>query len=70
MWRQRSRCKWLKEGDKNTNFLHKFASSRKRINRIASLMDGDRRLESKEDITKHIEDYFTSLYSRCGRDHP
>ena len=62
-WRQRARCKWLKEGDKNTRFFHGLASSRKRTNMISSIMDGQNRLEKKEEIIKHITDYFASLYT-------
>lgn len=56
-WKQRSRCKWLKEG------CHGMASTRRR-NRILSLMDGEKRLEGKDEIVKHIENYFSSLYSQ------
>lgn len=60
----------MKEGDKNTNFFHKIASSRKRINRIVSLVDGDRRLERKEEIINHIKEYFVSLYSKDAWERP
>ena len=64
MWRQRLRCKWLKEGDKNTKFFHGMASQRKIINRISSLLDEDRRLERNEEIIEHIKQYFIKLYSK------
>lgn len=47
-----------------TQFFQGVASSRKRINRIFSLVDWERRLESKEEIVKHNEEYFVSLYSK------
>lgn len=41
-----------------------MAASRKIINRIYSLLDEDRRLERKEEIIEHIEEYFIKLDSK------
>ena len=69
-WKQRSRCNWLKEGDKNTKFFHGMASSKRRANRIVSIMDGRKRLEKKEEIKSHIIEYFQSLYTDGGWERP
>ena len=39
MWLQRSRISWLQNGDRNTIFFHKKASSRYRKNVIEGLLD-------------------------------
>ena len=33
-WRQKSRKLWLKEGDRNTNFIHKMTNAHKRRNSL------------------------------------
>lgn len=36
-WHQRSKQFWLQNGDQNTRFFHKYASTRKANNRITGL---------------------------------
>ena len=67
-WRQRLRCNWLKEGDKNTKFFLGLVTSR--TNKISIMMDGQKRLGKKEGIIKHIEEYFSSLYADEGWGRP
>lgn len=62
MWHQKSRVQWLKEGDQNTKFFHRMASSRRSINHIHSLRIGDDMVETEADIQSHMEDYFKDLF--------
>ncbi|XP_057730828.1 uncharacterized protein LOC130946171 [Arachis stenosperma] len=69
-WREKSRVKWLKEGDQNTRFFHQKFQSRKRRNKIWRLVRRDNEIASKpEDIAKIAEDYFCDIFtSSCSVD--
>ena len=69
-WKQRSRCRWPKEGDKNTKFFHSFASTRMRANRVDHLMVDGTRVEDREGITSHIISFFGNLFSKDERRKP
>lgn len=47
-WRQKSRCLWLKEGDRNMKYFQRVANSRRRNNHINKLMVGDEIIEDKD----------------------
>ncbi|XP_077225653.1 uncharacterized protein LOC143858823 [Tasmannia lanceolata] len=65
-WRQRSRVKWLLEGDKNTAFFHAMASARRRRNGIESLEVEGEIVSDKERIIEEIIEFYRSLYSADG----
>ena len=59
LWRQRSKCLWLKEGDRNTKFFHTMASNRRKNNLVVRIMDDNGEWKTKEEnITKVFLDYF------------
>ena len=36
-WRLKSRCKWFKEGDRNSDYFHKLTEARKCHNRVLEI---------------------------------
>eukprot|EP00253_Pinus_taeda_P034939 PITA_34939 len=50
LWRQKSRIKWLREGERNTKFFHQAMIKHRQSNRILSIKDrnGNRMMEQAE----------------------
>jgi hypothetical protein len=66
MARLRSRVKHLKEGDANTSFLHKHATSHRRKNFIPKLIDGDRVATSQEDKQEIMFNFYENLIGHAA----
>jgi hypothetical protein len=62
-WRQKSRVRWLKEGDKCTKFFHQVASANRRNNSIESLMVNGSPTSDPTSIGNHVVNYYKSLFS-------
>eukprot|EP00253_Pinus_taeda_P009835 PITA_09835 len=59
LWKQKSRIRWLKEGEKNTKLFHRSTIQLRMHNNIAFINNsqGDR-IEKHEDIEKAFRDHF------------
>lgn len=64
-WRLKSREIWLKEGDRNTKFFHKYANTRREKNTIWKISDGNGGFfVSQQDISREAVSHFKSQYRR------
>lgn len=64
MWFQRSKAKWLVDGDKNTKYYHLKTVNRRRNNKIIMLKDESGRwIQYGSKIQKHVNDYYKKLFS-------
>ncbi|XP_019149856.1 PREDICTED: uncharacterized protein LOC109146658 [Ipomoea nil] len=61
-WRQRSKQLWLKEGDSNTKFFHKFATARKRANRLARITNSSGEWLEGSALNEEILRYYTHIF--------
>ncbi|KAG8488150.1 hypothetical protein CXB51_018462 [Gossypium anomalum] len=62
-WAQRSRIKWLKEGDRNTKIFHVRATSRRKKNDIDRLKDNNGCwVYNSRDKCRVARDYFIDLF--------
>lgn len=64
VWVQRARANWLKHGYRNTSFFHNFASSRRKVTTIKSLVDDNgARQEDRNIMCSMVKDYSTNLFT-------
>ncbi|TQD71025.1 hypothetical protein C1H46_043451 [Malus baccata] len=67
VWKQRSRIKWLQDGDANTKFFHQSTMQRRRRNQVLKLKDEDGRWEERPHRIKQLVDnYFIHLFTSMG----
>lgn len=63
IYKQRSRDRWLSEGDRNTKYFHAKASTRRRFNRIQAIVARGITWEDKRDVEREIVNFYQTLYS-------
>jgi hypothetical protein len=61
--RQKSRSKWIQEGDSNTRFFHASVKGRCRRNQIVKLKKGDGWIEGVEEIKNEAKDHFSKHFT-------
>ncbi|XP_019460111.1 PREDICTED: uncharacterized protein LOC109359872 [Lupinus angustifolius] len=64
---QKSRSKWLKEGDTNSKFFHGLMNSRKRHNSIHGVSIHRNWIEDVHDIRQGIRNHFATLFNEHNR---
>ena len=63
-WCQRSKAHWLREGDRNTKFLHAQASERRKQNTILGIWDKfENWCGDQDSIARAAVSYFDEIYS-------
>ncbi|GAU25065.1 hypothetical protein TSUD_257590 [Trifolium subterraneum] len=60
--KQKSRMRWVKEGDSNSKFFHESIKSRRRRNQLVALKDGDRWVQGVDDVKAFVKNYFENNF--------
>ena len=64
VWVQRAMANWLKHGDRNTNFFHHYASSRRKKNLVRGLVDDQGvKHEDNDKMKEMVKEYFINLFT-------
>lgn len=63
LWKQKSRIRWLKEGERNTKLFHHTTIQRRMNNNIVHLQNPQgEEMEKHEDIEREITNHFKTVH--------
>ncbi|KAL0407597.1 UNVERIFIED_CONTAM: putative ribonuclease H protein [Sesamum radiatum] len=65
-WRQKSACKWLSEGEKNTKYFHSLVKKKRKNSHIHQIQHNDVILSSRETLQQSVVEYFTRAFTDEG----
>jgi hypothetical protein len=69
LWRQKSRIRWLKEGERNTKFFHRTTIARRSHNKILKIRDQDGiERESHQEIENTLVNHFQGIAQEPNQD--
>jgi hypothetical protein len=69
LWHPKSRIRWLKEGERNTNFFHRKTIARRSHNKIFKIRDHDGiERESHQDIENTLVNHFQGIDKEPNQD--
>nr|KYP53454.1 Retrovirus-related Pol polyprotein LINE-1 [Cajanus cajan] len=67
-WFQKSRCKWLEFGDRNTSYFHGTTVIRRRKNKIVKLQNEEGVwIENKQELEHLVTDFYKNLFHDSGK---
>lgn len=71
LWFQKSRCKWLEFGDRNTRYFHGITVVRRRKSTIDSLQDVEGRwIDDQEELGRMVSGFYQQLFTDSGSFEP
>jgi hypothetical protein len=60
--KQKSRVKWVKEGDSNSRFFHESIKNRRRRNQLVALKNGEQWVEGVDEVKGFVKSYFENNF--------
>jgi hypothetical protein len=68
--KQKSRMRWVKEGDSNSRYFHESIKSRRRRNQLVALKNGDNWVQGVEEVKEFVKTFFESNFKESWECRP
>lgn len=67
---QKSRSKWIQQGDSNSRYFHNQMKLRKRKNQITGIQSQNSWIVNPAEVKEHIKDFFANQFKETSKSRP